>query len=136
MCFCEIGGEGNRPRKVFSGRLACYQCLNLGLLASAVTYERQRASIVRLRTRNTDTRQWVDNERCPAETLTAAVGLTQPPVHQVDLLIALPPGLKRSRCEADHLHLQWCRRQEFSPPRPHKFPSRGALHTNISMNFI
>jgi hypothetical protein len=136
MCFCEIGGEGNRTRKIFSGRLACYQCWNLGLLASVVTYERQRASIVRQRTRNTDTRQWVNNGRCLAETLTAAVGLTQPPVYQVDLPIALHPGLKRSRCEADHLYVLWCRRQEFAPSRPHKFPSRGALHTNTSRNFI
>jgi len=57
MYFCEIGGEGNRARKVFSGRHACYHCSNLGLLASAVTYERQRAGIVRQRARNTDTRQ-------------------------------------------------------------------------------
>ena len=136
MRFCENGGEGNRPRKVFSGRLACYQCWNLGVLASAVTCERQCASRVRQCTRNTDTRQWVGNGRWPAETLTAAVGLTQPPVHQEDLLIALPPGLKRLRCEAQHLYLQWCRRQEFAPPRPHKFPSRGALHTNTSLHFI
>ena len=58
MCFCEIWGEGNRARKVFSGRHACYQCWNLRLLASAVTYERRRAGIVRQGVRNTDTKQW------------------------------------------------------------------------------
>ena len=105
---------------------------NLGLLASAVAQERQPASIVRRPTLG----KRVDNGRCPAETLTAAVGTTQPPVHQVDLLTALPPGLKRARCEADLLYLQRCRRQEFSPPRPYKFPSRGALHTNTNLNFI
>ena len=58
MCFCENGREGNRPRKVFSGRHVYYQCWNLGLLAAVVTYERQRAGIERQRARNTNTRQW------------------------------------------------------------------------------